>query len=211
MQEIVFLAKEFIETYVFAGRQVRVGYVEKVAGRPSTLEPRYINPPGATGNAFIYPATLAAWSLVAGQIVDFPADLSKTCDFEWLAKLGKRDRITQAFLELDQADISDAVLRYLNLSRVVERVKQNALLIGDFFQDWDKDQPKTRYRQFLCVPIPIIDRATNGVEPPEYGAFNIDTAEDVPLLNAQTEAHLELLSELLRLAHARLVPDGALK
>lgn len=207
MQEIIFLAKEFIETYIFSGRQIRVGYVEKVVGRPPALEPRYINPPGATGNIFIYPATLAAWSLATGQIVDFPGDLSKKCDFEWLAKLGKRERITRAFLELDRENLSDAALRYLNLSRVVERVKQNTLLIGDFFQDWDRDQPKTRYRQFLCVPIPIIDRATNGVEPPEYGAFNIDTAEDAPLLNAQTEAHLELLSELLRLAHTRLAPQ----
>jgi SIR2-like domain len=206
IQEVIFLAKEFIETYIFAGRQVRVGYVERNPANPAMLESRYIKPPGATGNAFVYPATLAAWSLVSGQIVSYPNDLAKRCDFEWLAKLGKRNRVASAFVDLAQANLSEATLRYLNLSHVIERVRQNSLQVGDFFQDWDGDQPKVRYGQFICVPIPLIDRATNGVEPPEFGVFNIDTTEDTPLLDAESEAHFALLSELIQMAYATHAP-----
>lgn len=202
---LITLARDFIEKQVFAGRQVRIGFVEKDAENPYLLRPDHIFPHRSSANAFIYPATFAGWSLVTGRIVSFPADRSTLTNFDWLEKLGKGDRVRSALKDLATAPISPTFRKYLDIDRVLKLLDAGSLTVGDFFQDWDSDQPKPTYRQFICVPLPMIDKGSSEKAPDEIGVFNIDTAEPLALLTPAVESKLNLVIEMLHSAWINLM------
>lgn len=201
---LVTIAKDFIERHVFAGRVVRVGFVQKEPNEPHLLRSRHLYPEKASDNAFVYPATLAGWSLVTGRIVSYPDDLDTKCNFDWLEKLGRADRVRASFRSLETAQIAPTFQKYLNVRKVIERLNDDRLMICDFFQDWDGDQPRSTYRQFICVPVPMIEKGASEVDRPEIGVFNIDTKESLALLTPAVQAKLSLVMELIDAAWTNL-------
>ena len=200
LEEVLQDAKHFLEHVVFPGRVLRTGFAVKCEDQGRTLlRNRYLLPSAATHNEFSYPQTLAAWALVEGRILAFPADWDRPCDFSLLRKIRKWDRIRAALLATDV--IADPVLaEYLNPDVIKDRTESGTLTMRAIYQHWVGNQPSPHYHQFIAVPVPMVETTTNRKEPPEYGVLNIDTREEEPLLTNSTLPLLKTISEFIALA-----------
>lgn len=201
MSEVIAVAKDHITTAIFANRKVRVGYAAMDPTNDLKLVAKYLTPPGATRNSYIYPATFAGWALATGQITSHPSQMKRGCDFDWLRKIGREAGIREKFDRIETELANDPILHYLDIAALNRAIAEGRATMGDFFQDWEADQPNKRYNQFICVPVPIIDRAGTGTDLTQYGVFNIDSSEGAPLLTAQTEAELCLMSDMVHLCY----------
>lgn len=201
-------AGSFIHDEVFPGRRIRVGFVERsIDDGLVVLRPRFLIPPAATGNSFIYPVTFAAWSLAVGEIVAYPRDLNRECDFKRLKKLGKLDDVLSAAHAVWDAP-PRPLLKYLDRDVLRDHIERQDARLGDFYQDWESDQKTRRYAQFLSVPVPIVRRSSTDRKPPEFGVFNIDAMDEAPMLTPAIESKLEFLCEALYLMFDRLYANG---
>lgn len=200
LQETFDTARDLITRVIYPGRKIRVGFAEKIQNKGQViLRNNYILPVGATHNDFSYPLTLAAWALIEGKILSVPNSLPDTCDFEMLRKLMKADRVKEAVIAACAS--GDKVAgKFLKLAEIKSKIENETLKVEDIYQNWVGSQPKQHYGQFVSVPVPIIERITNDEEPPEYGVFNIDTAEPAPLLTDATAALLKLVSDAVAVA-----------
>lgn len=187
---------KWIAVEAFPGREVRIAFSEKrsVPGGGHMLRQRAVVPLNSSGNLHNYPLSIAAWALLEGRIIAWPAERGRTVNFALLDRLRKLDRIEQS-LASHEIDESPEVARYVDLKSVRAKFANRTLLLQDFYQDWASDQPRTPYIQFLSVPVPMIEQVSNRADLPEYGVFNIDGREQSPLLDRR-------INELLRLASA---------
>jgi hypothetical protein len=200
LREVFDPLREFIEKVIFPGRPVRIGFASKITEDGRTLlRNQYLLPGAATHNDFSYPQTLAAWSLIEGQILAIPEHLTRACDLEMLRKISKYNRVRDALLQTSGAD-DPLVAEFLNEHEIRTKTDTGRLTIGDLYQNWVSGQPVTHYRQFVSVPVPVVERRSNRVEPPEYGVFNIDSPEPEPLLTETTAPLLKLISDVAALA-----------
>jgi hypothetical protein len=195
---------------VFAGRDVRIGFSAKTPdGAGHLLKPRAVVPRGGSRNPLNYPLSIAAWALLEGRPVSWPADSGRLADLRWLEALGKLDDVRRRVASADMEALPE-LQRYVDLDAVRRRLSEGTLVLGDFFQDWVAPQPRTTYRQFLSVPVPVVDRAANRESaPPELGVFNIDSNESAPLGDAKTIALLRLGSGVAALAFRLFEERGA--
>lgn len=201
LSEVFQNLKEFVDEVVFPGRKVRIGFAERVSehGR-SLLRSSHLIPTSATHNHFSYPQTLAAWALIEGRIFAWPDDLHRACDFPRLRRLGKLERVLELLRKTDPA-VDPILPQFLDAAKIVQRSELATLTLEDLYQHWVGQQERPHYRQFVSVPVPVIDQIANGVDWPEFGVFNIDTPEkEPPLLNPRTEALLKFVSDLASLA-----------
>jgi hypothetical protein len=201
-------ARQFAEHIIFPGRKIRIGFAVKAEedGR-TVLRNEYILPTDATHNEFSYPQTLAAWALIEGHILGFPQDWDRLCDFALLKKLRKFDRIRASLLETDPA--ANPVLgEFLSAEEIRQRTEAGTLTIRDLYQHWVGRQPNPHYRQFISVPVPVVEITRNRDEPPEYGVLNIDSQEPESLLTDETVPLLKALSEYIALAFEHLARRG---
>jgi SIR2-like domain len=200
LQETFDTVREIITRVIYPGRKIRIGFAVKTEEKGKVLlRNKYLIPVGATHNDFSYPQTLAAWALIEGKILCVPDSLGLSCDFDLLRKLTKVDRVKEALLKTNISG-DKVALDFLQADEVARKTKDETLTIGDIYQNWVARQPKKHYGQFVSIPVPIIERITNEREPPEYGVFNIDTAEPAPLLTDATTALLKLVSDAVAVA-----------
>ena len=193
----------FIENEIYVGRKVRLAFVKKCTedGR-DVLKNEYVIPPDALRHVFSYPQTLAAWALIEGQIFAYPSDLGRRCDFGLLQKLHKYDRVDSLLKSDPGAD--PEIGKFLDAKTIKDRAGRGELTIEDLYQNWMRGYPVENYKQFVSVPVPIIERIPQS-EPEEYGVFNIDTPEeDPPLVTEKTLPLLKLASDLAALCFRRL-------
>lgn len=186
----------WIESEVFTGRAVRVAFSKKEQepGGGHMLRQRAVFPLNSSRNPHNYPLSIAAWALLEGRVIAWPRDKARHVDFAWLERIRKLSRVEER-LASPEMDVSPEVIKYLDLAAVRTKFADRTLVLNDFYQDWASDQPHTPYLQFLSVPVPMLEHAGNRDEIPEYGVFNIDTADPSPLLDRR-------VNELLRLASA---------
>lgn len=198
----------WITTEVFAGRSVRLGFSAKTRdGNGYLLTPRAVVPQGGSRNPLNYPLSIAAWALLEGRPIGWPADSGRAADLRWLEALGKLDEVQRRVASPDMEALPE-LQRYVNLTIVRKRLEAGTLALGDFFQDWVARQPQATYRQFLSVPVPVVDTAANrGSAPPEHGVFNIDSNDSAPLGDARTLALLRLASGVAALAFRLFGPE----
>jgi hypothetical protein len=201
--ELLNEVKSFIENVIYPGRPVRIGFAEKdsVDGRVCLVNKNLI-PRIASHNRFSYPQTLAAWALIEGEIIRWPEDWDRACDFLCLRRLNKHDRVVSALMETDPS--KDPILaQYLKPKEIKEKTQAGTLTIRDLYQHWQGNQPKEPYyTQFISVPVPIIDYKSNDADLKEYGVFNIDTPQRTPpLLTDETRPLLVLISRMTRIGY----------
>jgi hypothetical protein len=202
LDEILQDVKTFINEVVYPGRKLRIAFAKKTErdGQP-ILRSEYLFPPKATHNNFSYPQTLAAWSLIEGQIFAFSPDidyLDRACDFAVLEKLKKLKRVTQLLLATDPT-ADPQLAEFLVPNEIVRKTNERTLKLSDLYQHWVGQQPEPHYRQFVSVPVPVVDEIVGQKEPPEYGVLNIDTLEIEPLLTDEVEPLLKLASDIIAL------------
>jgi hypothetical protein len=185
---------EFIRREVYPGRNVRISFAEKAtkSGKP-LLETRHVTPPESTHNVFNYPVSIAAWSLVEGRIIAWPDDVDSKCDFDLIDRLRKRPDLDDAMASSDLEQAPE-IARYVDLDKIRASYKSDTLVLGDFFQDWANRQPRPRYDQFVCVPVPLLESFGNRDHPEEFGVFNIDSLGGAPLRDGRSEELLKLAS-----------------
>lgn len=184
---------------VFTGRDVRIAFSQKVAAKAGghMLRPRAVVPPNSSGNPHNYPLSIAAWALLEGRIIAWPSERESPVRFAWLERVRKLSRIEEQLFS-SEIDTSPELSKYVNLATVRRKFADRTLILRDFYQDWASDQPRAPYSQFLSVPVPMLEHVGNRDDPPEFGVFNIDCREPVPLLDRRVD-------ELLRLASVAAV------
>ena len=207
LDEIFQDVKTFINEVVYPGRRIRIAFVKKIESEGRhILRPEYLFPPKATHTDFSYPQTLAAWALIEGQIFAFSKDvdyLDRPCDFTTLRKLKKFKRVRDLLLASDP-NTDSFLAEFLNTDEIIRKTQDETLKLSDLYQHWVGDQPEAHYRQFVSVPIPVVDQMVGLKEPPEYGVLNIDTQEIEPLLTNKVEPLLKMASDIIALAFERL-------
>lgn len=183
---------EFIRREIYPGRSIRISFAEKVSiDGKALLETRHVTPPESTHNVFNYPISVAAWSLIEGRIIAWPDDIDSRCDLDLIDRLGKRPELDAAMAssELEQAP---EIVRYVDLDKVRSAYTDDNLVLGDLFQDWATRQPRPRYDQFVCVPVPLLESFGNRDHPDELGVFNVDALGGPPLRDGRSEELLKL-------------------
>jgi hypothetical protein len=202
--EAIATVSDFIKSVVFPGREVRITFTElrEDDAGDRQLEARYVFPPNPTRNVFNYPLSIAAWSLVEGRIISWPSDADDVCNVGLVDNLGRLVR-ARLLLDRDYTVNSPEIRRYVDIAFVRRAMDNRTLRLRDFFQDWDSVQPRPRYGQFLSVPVPIVENFGNRETVAEYGVFNIDTGERLPLLDARSEELLKLASAVATLCYVR--------
>ncbi|MFM7167205.1 MAG: SIR2 family protein [Planctomycetaceae bacterium] len=214
LSEVLSIIRTVIE-HIFAGRQIRVAFAQKVqtSGR-TQLRMEGLIPTGATHNNFSYPQTLASWALIEGRILDWQAarnpQLPGRCDFERLKLLGKFELVRQLLMDTDPAD--RVLPAYLDPHAIRCKTADESLELADIYQHWVGKQAIPHYSQFVSVPVPVIDRIQNQPADgwPEYGVLNIDCLDLDPLLTTETAPLLELASHLTALGIEHLQLKGIL-
>jgi hypothetical protein len=214
LDEIFQDVKTFINDVVYPRRRIRIAFVKKIEqnGRP-VLRAEYLFPPKATRNVFSYPQTLAAWALIEGKIFGYSPDIDmdKCCSFKGLRQLKKFERVKALLLASNQQ--TDPILgEFLKPDDIVRKTQDETLQLSDLYQHWVGRQPEPHYRQFISVPVPVVDELVGQKEPPEYGVLNIDTQEIDPLLTDQVKPLLKMASDIIALGFEKLqkpVQEGA--
>jgi hypothetical protein len=200
--EILSDVKTFLNEVVYPERKIRVAFAERVEeGNSTVLRTEHLFPPKATHNTFSYPQTLAAWALIEGQILAFSPDielLNRKCDFSLLRRLKKFTRVRELLLATNPV-VDPLLSDYLEPEKIKRRTLEETLSLGDLYQHWVGRQPEPHYRQFVSVPVPVVDEIVGHKEPPEYGVLNIDTLETEHLLTEQTKPLLKLASDIIAL------------
>jgi hypothetical protein len=168
------------------------------------LVSKFLKPPG-TRTSFIYPAGFHGWALATGRITAYPAQINTALDFDWLKQIGREKSVREKLDRIKSEDSQplgiDKLIQLLDTEKLYEKLAAGTAQMGDLFQDWEGGQLIRRYKQFIDVPVPIIDRANVGAQKNEYGVFNIDSPDDAPLLTTQSELELGLLSDMVQLCY----------
>jgi hypothetical protein len=186
IQDAVRKASDYLRNAIFGQRQVRVGYSEKRnhAEFGPRLETAYFFENDATHNAHHYPLSIAGWALAEGSIIEWPADRQRRCDFGRIEALSKLEGLD----ELVSKDRLVNAPPYLGKSHSVSVIQdgffERSLTLDGFYLDFSGSSPSQRYFQFLSLPVPLL--AGTDRPRPERGVFNVDTYEEVPLLNTET-------------------------
>jgi hypothetical protein len=185
-----------ISEAVYSGRSVRVAFSEKHHHRDlgPRLEPAYVRPANASGNAHNYPLSIAGWALAEGRIIAWPEEQSQKCDFDRINQLGKLDALKRLIGDDRLVNAPPYLARSADVRELRVKFAAGSLGLGDFYQDWVHWAPASRYSQFISVPVPIIPEGFRGPPADEYGVFNVDTFEMEPLLDRTSG---EILAEVV--------------
>lgn len=200
--DAVHRAAEFLEAVAYRGRVVRVAFSEKRFRDElgPRLEPAYIAPAGATGNAHNYPWSIAGWALAEGRVIQWPQEADVPCDFGRIDELGKTTSLDSLIDDDKFLNAPPYLARTIDVEALRTAYRAKALVLGDFYQDWVAWSPARRYREFISVPVPL-DPDTSALPAREYGVFNIDSFEDVTLLGDGTVDHLRTAASFVAAAY----------
>ncbi|HEY0378517.1 MAG TPA: nucleotide-binding protein [Pyrinomonadaceae bacterium] len=195
--EVLTDVKSFIERSIYPGREIRIGFARKVTqGGRTILRVEGLIPPDLVHREFSYPQTMAAWALIEGKIFSYPEDKDYKCDFECLRKLGKFEEVRAALLATS-AETDPILPKFLNVEGIKRKTAEGTLGLDDLYQDWISQQPDRYYKQFVSVPVPVLDRTR--AEMTEWGVLNIDAPEGAPLVTDEIKPLLKLASDIIAL------------
>lgn len=194
------LVQDVISTVIFKGYETRVRLLLKNKSKedrkdrkdrnpaipllvPAYLDPVILDGPGT----LIYPASVAAWALVLGRTLIYPAitELATDApDHEWLRRTDKFKELMGALEALRQeatsANETVAAQRYLDLLKSLEAIESasngqsEAKIAGkDIYQAASGARLESSFRDFICVPYPM--RPVGGPAPdnPEIAVLDV--------------------------------------
>lgn len=191
----------WIEKEIFVGRKIRISFAEKVAdGRESWQVQRRAPLNGMqTSSPHNYPLSISAWSMIEANPIEWPRNSGKGVELGWIKRCNKYELI-DTLIKRPELDSVPELARYIDVGNVRKRWDDGSLTYGDFFQDWASDQLSPPYKQFVTVPVPWLDAVPTREIPLEFGVYNIDTLESIPLINHHTKSLLRLASDMTELA-----------
>lgn len=196
-QEALFLIRDVISGVIFKGYETHVRLLLKnippSLGSVPRLVPTYLTPAMMEGtDTLIYPASIAAWSLVLGRNLVFseidrndiqPRDTEPE-DHEWLRQSSKIDGLIQALKELEtdatNTNATDEAGRYSKLRTDLLDIKAGPLNAPNaniqaktMFRKPPDGSPLRGWPTFICLPYPI--RPIGGAKPtlPEIAVLEV--------------------------------------
>lgn len=189
--EAMHLIREVIQDEIFSGYETRVRLLLKSyekSGAIPKLIPTYLAPAVMEGpDALIYPASVAAWSLILGRRLIYPAIESQGTDeedHEWLRRAGKIEPVLSVLQALMQEAASasnpgkDAFERYNALHADLEAIRGSvpgARVAGEhIYQPAPVGNLPQGYPYFICVPYPM--RVRGGTQPDLPETMTLDVA-----------------------------------
>lgn len=213
-----------VRDLIFNGCAVRVRVLLKDDSehRPfSRLTAAYLTPPIFEGpDTLVYPASVAAWSIVLGRTLHFPDILkfrTDNSDHEWLRSTNKLAPLRQALEALKQelfarSAPNDSMRRqYDNLINTLKQLESGSKTVfisgSDIFQNSLDGGERRTYPEFICVPYPL--RPRGGAMPtlPETMALDVGVrrigiptpgqGEQESIFTADRTAMLESIAELI--------------
>ncbi|HZC04228.1 MAG TPA: hypothetical protein VE338_01170 [Ktedonobacterales bacterium] len=189
-QEALLLIRDVISSVIFKGLETRVRLLlrSNEGGPVPRLVPTYLTPAIMEGpGALVYPASVAAWSLVLGRKLIYPDIESATTtpeDHDWLRQSGKIPRLLEALKALandaGNTNALDEATRCQTLYTNLDAIKVGAMgaidakILGlNIYQKGPAGSPQRSYTAFICVPYPI--RPVGGALPtlPEIAVLDV--------------------------------------
>lgn len=192
-QDAMQLIRDVVQGVIFNGYEARVRLLLKSKENYSAIPkliPTYLAPAVMEGpDALIYPASVAAWALILGRTLIYPAIKSQSTDaedHEWLRRTGKFEPVLSALKALMQEAAAksypgkEALDRYQTLHTNLEAIRgaipgaSDARIAGEhIYQPAPSGSPPQGYPYFICVPYPM--RLRGGAQPelPETMALDV--------------------------------------
>ncbi len=198
-------AANYIQNEVFRDRIVRVSFSEKRfnADFGPRLETAYATVPNEANHIHNYPLSIAGWALVEGRIISWPQERSVACDFDRANKAGKLEELDRLVADDRLINAPPYLARVVDVGSLKRAFSERQLNLGAFYQDWSGWSPAGRYSQFISVPVPLLSTVPESSASEEFGVFNIDSFERIPLLDEATKASLTHASEATADAYRR--------
>ena len=226
-QDTMQFLESIIRDVIFARFQVRVQLLLKSVENSSpvpTLVPKYLTPAILEGpESLVYPASVAAWSLILGRSLTFPQLLSETTtqpDLDWLQRSGKIQGLCDVLTSLrDSAreksyPANQLLPRYDELHTTLTTIGSGGkgeIRGAQMYQQAPNGSPPGSYPYFICIPYP--QRPPGGALPtlPEVAVLDIGVlpmphpvgqrqpAPEVTPFTAERLAMLNTVTELIGL------------
>lgn len=215
--------KDIIKEVIFAGVETRIGLALKqrpLANGPIILKNEYIIPDTQLDEQYLhpfpYPDTVAAWSLVAGEILIFPRDFqddTRLVNYDWLMRAAKFETV----LRLLQDRAASGLDYNQRAATLAARLQARTLRLVDIFQPSPQAQTPTRFASFISVPIPLRVATASPTRPREIGALDVAVVDPDPARPAAvfTEERVDMLRTvamvmdmILTTAHKLRKPRG---
>ena len=180
-QAALLLIQDVVRNVIFNGYDARVRLLLKNTekrGAIPKLVPTYLAPAVLEGpDALIYPASVAAWALILGRTLIYPAIKGQSTDaedHEWLRHTNKIEPLLSLLNELTDEALGrsygrEASDRYQTLHSDLEAIRGAATgtsgaIVGEhIYQPAPIGSPPESYPYFACVPYPI--RSSGGALP----------------------------------------------
>lgn len=172
-----------IRDVIFQGTNVRVTFAqkEKYSDGRIVLAPKYIWPSRPSGRVFHYPFSVAAWSLIEGEILLCPVDLDRKrlCDLKGLKMMGKYATIREIIMQCAEDD--PAIAPFIRVAEVKKRFEDGSLTLDLLYQDWASHKNSPEYNAFITAPVPVVyDKVQfDPAKHPEMGVICVDTLEGI--------------------------------
>ena len=240
-QDAMGLIQEIVRGVIFDGYETRVRLLLKSKEDRSAIPkliPTYLAPAVMEGpEALVYPASVAAWALILGRTLIYPAITSQRTyagDHEWLRRTAKFEMLLSALKSLmDEAMTKsypglEALDRYQRLHTNLEAIRgaatgtSEATIAGEnIYQPAPGGSPPQSYPHFICVPYPM--RPRGGALPalPETMVLDVavrqagqpdsqKTAQNSGSAHPFTQERIEMLETLAELIGMMLTIASAL-
>jgi hypothetical protein len=240
-QAAMLLIQEVIRDVVFKGYEARVQLFLKSKQDYSDipkLVPTYLAPAVMEGpDELVYPASVAAWSLILGRTLKYPDITSQSieaADYGWLRRTAKFDPLLATLRALMQEGAArsypgkDALDRYQTLYTRLESIKGATSEANEpkiegtlIYQLAPSGSPAQSYPHFICVPYPR--RPGGGAPPalPETAVLDVGvrkvrlpdeqaTTADPVMASPFTTERVEMLETLMELIGLMLTASSAL-
>lgn len=177
-QDTMNLIHDVVRNVIFNGYDARVRLLLKNTekrGAIPRLVPTYLAPAIMEGpDALIYPASVAAWALILGRTLIYPAITKESTDksidvkdHEWLRHTNKIEPLLSFLKELTDEALGrsygrEASVRYRSLHADLEAIRGAATstsggaIVGEhIYQPEPIGSPPENHPHFACVPYPM--------------------------------------------------------
>jgi predicted phosphodiesterase len=238
-QGALLLVQDVIRNVIFRDYDVRVRLLlkdrERLGAAPK-LTPTYLSPATQDGpDALVYPASIAAWSLVLGRTLIYPDVLNESTtalDHDWLRRTNKLSKLLPSLEALTShaAEMSypgiQAAARYSNLHSMLKNMDEpgagadaTGVAGNEIFQPASSGNGAPSYPTFICVPYPM--RPSGGSSNlPEIAVLDISVRQRPPSGRQRADAEapsepftterIEMLETLAELVGMMLTTADAL-
>lgn len=223
-QSAMQVIEAIIRDIIFNGYGVRVRILLKDVTEHRLfpkLTAAYLTPPIFDGpDTLVYPASVAAWSLVLGRSLIYPDIEQATTgpeDHEWLRATNKLAPLRQALEALNQELFARSMpneqmrKQYESLIGAIKQLESNsdnaAIAGADMYQNSSDSGREHSYSCFICVPYPMRPRGGALPSLPETMVLDIgvrsnekanaDKINTAEIFTDERKAMLESIAELI--------------